>query len=155
MKIKVAACFVSSLMGLVEAAAKAEDSAFSGASAPVTPVEFRTGNELPSWGTASLTSLVMGAYNFSVRDSSMTWAAAGGGFRSLTSAGGVLDAVPMLPNGSQVEWVEIEACDTSATASILVNFGPARVVMEEVVRWPVPWRPGSLRHRVAASTLRR
>jgi hypothetical protein len=39
-------------------------------------------------------------------------------------SGGVLDAAPMLPNGSQIERIELRACDSDAGASVTLNFGP-------------------------------
>lgn len=102
----------------------AQDDGFGGAAAPVTPVDIRPASQSPDYGTATRTGLVIGAANFSARSSSTTWTTANGSNRYMTNAGGALQFNPMVPNGAQIERIEIEACDTSATEQVSLTFGP-------------------------------
>jgi len=75
-----------------------------------------------AWGTASLTVFIEGSMNFVGRNSTATYSTAGGVDRFLTAAGSALQATPRVPNGSQVERIEIRACDTSATEGVQFVF---------------------------------
>jgi hypothetical protein len=76
-----------------------------------------------AYGTASLTVFIEGSMNFVGRNSTTTYTTGGGVDRFMTAAGSALQATPRLPNGSQIERIELRACDTSATESVQLVLG--------------------------------
>lgn len=118
--MKKSILFVSALALTGTLAAASERGGFIGV-APETEVVI--GDHPDTYGTASLTAYVMPAHSFSVRSSASTFDTTGGVDRFLTSAG-FFAASPMIPNGAQIERVELRACDSDAVAQVTLNMGP-------------------------------
>jgi hypothetical protein len=111
---------VAVLAGVPAMAADEPGSAFSG---PAPEGETVVGQP-EGYGTASLSAFPIGAINFTPRVSTTAFTAGAGAERFITTAGGAMDAAPALPNGSQIERIELRACDTDAVNQVVVNFGP-------------------------------
>ena len=107
---------------LATSGAAAADSATWVRAAPVTEVVI--GDVSDAYGTSSLTSHVIGSYEFQTRNAAQPLSGGSGVERFFTSASAFAAATPMLPNGVQVERVELRACDTDPAAAVSVNFGP-------------------------------
>jgi S-layer family protein len=102
-------------------AAAAQDDGFAGkGSAPAA----LAGEGQDTYGTSSLTVYSVVSLNFVGRQSATAYSTSGGVDRFSTTAGGVLQASPNLPNGSQIERIELRACDNSATEEVLLQMGP-------------------------------
>jgi hypothetical protein len=85
-------------------------------------VTFRPSDSPDTYGTADLTSLVVGAWEFVGSTSDVTWGTNAGGARFVTGGGGQLNASPRFPNGALVEVLELHACDTSPTEQVVAKF---------------------------------
>jgi len=118
---RIAAMALSALVLGAGASALADDEGFTGR-APQT--ETIVGDPQETYGTGSLTAYAITASNFNPRVSTTTWNTTAGVDRFITSAGGQLESGAMLPNGSQIERIELRACDSDAAAQVLLNFGP-------------------------------
>ena len=102
------------------AAARAE-SPFTGA-APEARVEIGAPPQ-DTYGTGSLTVYSIPAPNFTGIFSTVTYNSTAGLTRTITG-GGPMVASPMLPNGSQIEQIELSACDSDAASEVVFQFGP-------------------------------
>jgi len=71
-----------------------------------------------TYGTGSLTAHVVGSFAFQPRAASLPMSTASGVERFFTNALSFADATPMLPNGAQIESVELRACDTTAGGEV-------------------------------------
>ncbi|HEY7369460.1 MAG TPA: S-layer homology domain-containing protein [Thermoanaerobaculia bacterium] len=67
-----------------------------------------------SYGTSSLTALTISSAGFVGRPSNATWSFATSGLDCYITFG-ILTASPTLPNGAQIEKVELRACDNDPT----------------------------------------
>lgn len=114
------ASFIVSVLALCGTVAGAAQSAFVGV-APQTVVT--VGDPQDTYGTGSQTSYLMGSHSFDNRSSTTTYDTTGGVDRFLTS-GGFFTTEPMLPNGAQIERIELRACDNDAVAQVTLNMGP-------------------------------
>jgi hypothetical protein len=92
-----------------------------GQDAPAAAVTFRPADAGPEYGTADLTSLVLGAWQFAGSTSDVTWSTGPGAGRYVTG-GGQLNASPAFPNGALVDVLELHACDTSPTEQVVATF---------------------------------
>ena len=124
MSFKKTSLFVLALATSGAMATAAERPAFVGA-APETAVLI--GDTQDTYGTASLTSYLLPSSTFVLRSSASNYTT-GGGFARFSTNGGVFDAAPMIPNGAQIERVEMRACDTDAVASVTLNLGPCPTI---------------------------
>ena len=109
------------VVSLSAAAAAASDNGFVGR-APETPVA--VGDPQNTYGTGSLTAHVVGAFEFQPRSAATPLSAASGVERFFTTAAATATATPMLPNGAQVERIELRGCDNDASSQLSVDFGP-------------------------------
>src|SRR4029078_7759205 len=72
----------------------------------------------PAWGTASESSEVVSAWDMQTQDWGTTWLHdEATQYRFLTSAG-LLYAGLHVPNGAAVDYIELDACDTSVTNQV-------------------------------------
>jgi S-layer family protein len=116
----ITAAFVAAAVAAAAPAMAADSgSAFVG-TAPAG--ELLVGEPQDTYGTAGVTVYTIPAINFTARASASAYGPGAGVDRFLT-AGGFLDAAPMLPNGSQIERIELRFCDTSVTQAVTLNFG--------------------------------
>ena len=74
--------------------------------------------EEDTYGTTSLTSHVVGSFAFQTRVAAIPLSAGSGVERFFTTASAFADATFMLPNGAQIEGIELRACDTNAGAQV-------------------------------------
>jgi hypothetical protein len=65
----------------------------------------------------------MPSTHFTGRTNAVTWSSTGGLDRFIT-AGGTMETSPQIPNGAQIERIELRACDTDAVNQVVLNFGP-------------------------------
>ena len=100
--------------------ASAQENGFAEKAAPAEAVA----QPPDSYGTGSLTIFIEPSMNFVGRASAVAYVTAGGVDRFLTAAGGALQSSPHLPAGSQIERIELRACDTSATEEVALVMGP-------------------------------
>jgi S-layer family protein len=115
-----ASAFVFCALSLAARAAGAADGSVTG-TAPLTAVVI--GDPQDTYGTASLTAYEVGSYEFEPRSAATPLSGGSGVERFFTSAAAFATATPTLPNGAQVERIELRACDTDAGAQVTLNFG--------------------------------
>src|SRR5687768_6054451 len=94
---------------LMAASAPADESGFSGR-APETPVTF--GDVQETYGTSSLTVHQVGSFEFQTRAAATPISTANGVERFMSTSSAFAVATPMLPNGAQIERIELRGCDT-------------------------------------------
>jgi hypothetical protein len=85
------------------------------------------GQDEDTYGTATLTSYMIPATSFTPRDSATTYSSGTGIDRFITSAGSMA-AGPMLPNGAQIERIELRACDSNPAAEVVLFVGSCPVI---------------------------
>ncbi len=89
----------------------------------VAPVVVSPSTEPDTYGVAQLTVLMMGSYQFheyyDLGVGSLNPASNLGRF--ITSASQAAIAHPVLPNGARVEYIELRACDSSATDEVVAR----------------------------------
>jgi len=81
--------------------------------APETPVP-----ETRSYGTATETVLTVGAFAFVPLESATTFAGDGFDGRYATGGSGCFEASAFLPAGAKIDYLELKACDTSASGAV-------------------------------------
>jgi hypothetical protein len=79
------------------------------------------GRPEPAFGTAELTSHTLQAFGFEAFDSSTSLGGTGTGSRFCSADGCDLLAPVLLPAGAAIQRMELEACDTSATAEVFAQ----------------------------------
>jgi len=104
---------------LMAATAMADEGRFAGR-APQTEVVI--GED--TYGTGDLTAHQVGSYQFQPLSAATPLTAGSGVSRFFTVPSAFAYATPMLPNGAQIERIEVRACDTDAGAEIRLLFGP-------------------------------
>jgi S-layer family protein len=117
---RTASILIVSALILAGSIVAAGDRGFVGA-APVT--EVLVGDPQQTYGTSTLTAFAVPSSAFTPDDSATNFSTSNGIDRFITTAGAFLEAGPMLPNGSQIERIELRACDTNAGASVSMSFG--------------------------------
>ena len=71
-----------------------------------------------TYGTGSLTAYVAGSFDFQPRVAALPLSTGSGVERFFTSASAFADATFMVPNGAQIESIELRGCDTSGSAQV-------------------------------------
>jgi hypothetical protein len=108
------------LIMVVAAGSAAADDGFAAGPAPEAQVI--VGEPEPTYGTASLTAFTVPSSSFTARQSTNAYTT-GSGIERFLPGGGFMDAGVMLPNGSQVERLELRACDTDAATQVRADLG--------------------------------
>jgi hypothetical protein len=110
-------------LGLMIAAAAGSVAADDGfAAGPVPETQGAAAEPEPTYGTATLTVFTIPSTNFTARQSANAYTTVSGIERFLPG-GGFMDAAAMLPNGSQIERLELRACDTDAVNQVRADLG--------------------------------
>jgi S-layer homology domain len=109
---------------LIAALAIADESGFSGRAAETV---VRVGDAHETYGAGSLTAHQVGSFEFQSRSAATPISTANGVERFMATASAFAVATPMLPNGAQIERLELRGCDTDAGSTITVNFGTCPV----------------------------
>ena len=115
---------LAALVAGLAVSAIAGESGFNG-TAPETPLV--VGEVQQTYGTGSLTAHQVGSFEFQPRSAATPIATANGVERFMTTASAFAAATPMLPNGAQIERIELRGCDSDAGSTITVNFGACPV----------------------------
>ncbi|HEY7369459.1 MAG TPA: S-layer homology domain-containing protein [Thermoanaerobaculia bacterium] len=111
---------VFSILFVVAAGFAAADESASNGAGRATPA---AGDSPETYGTTSLTVFTISSSNFTPRNSADEYVSGIGIERYLVSFNGRLRASPMLPNGSQIEQVELRACDNDNVSEVRLFFG--------------------------------
>lgn len=119
--IVVAAGFL--LFG-VEGAAGAQHEGFA---RPMPRTDGRAGSSEDTYGTSSLTVYTVASVNFYGRNSSVGYTTNAGIERYISAGANALNASPNLPNGAQIEKVELRACDTNPADQVDLQMGTCPV----------------------------
>jgi hypothetical protein len=115
------ALFFAALLMVPMTGVADERGAFQG---KAIPVEVGPSPEPETYGTVSQTAMMLGSFSFEGRSSTTTIESFNGVDRYITSPGGYASAHPVLPNGASIEKIELRACDSSATDTVTLQFGP-------------------------------